>query len=395
MAQQRQEWFVVRDGGKQDGPFTGQQLKQMAASGLFPDATTTPAGSTPAAAPRELSGGVMNRFPKKTVIIAAAVLGASLLLCCGVVGIFFVRDQQAAKKELAEADDLWSKGSKAEAAAKYRGILTTSGYKSTLKDDEKARVYGRLIDYDFEAGNTDSAKALLAEANQSKITPAVNHPDAKALVAAEQAHAGPGSKKDDGLDPAIESANDVLNSKFFPRTPGNSKRYEEETYDKASGRPLASSEYEEVIGDDGRIRVEGTMKSPGQQPTKFSQERQVRVAAGFVEVKIDKNAPWKRLIKLGAKPGDTWPDGANTGFYQFVRFQKQSAKGAKEPAEVQQAIVEHHHFFAPKEGGGDQIETVIEIVLDKDGGIQSEQESSISRGQKKLVRQKRLVTNTK
>ncbi len=414
----QQEWFIVRDGGTEEGPFSGQQLKHMAASGrlkksdlvrrgdaqtakrasdikgLFPDATATPAGSTPAAAPTEPSSAT-SRFPKKTVIIAAVVLGASLLLCCGVVGIFFVKDQQAAKKELAEADALWDKGDKAGASAKYRAILTTSGYKATLKDDERARVYGRLIDFDFEAGNTDSAKALLAEASKSKITPAVNHPDAKALVAAEQAHAGPSSKKDYGLDPAIETANDVLNSKFLPRVPGSTKRYEEETIDKASGRPLVSSEYEEVFGDDGRIRVEGTMKSPGQPPSKFSQERQVRVAAGFVETKIDKNAPWKRLIKLGAKPGDTWPDGANTGFYQFVRFQKQRVQGAKGPDEVQQALLEHHYFYAPKEGGGDQIETVIEIVLERDGGVESEKEYSISRGQKKLVRHKRLVSGTK
>lgn len=417
MAQQ-QQWFIVREGGKEEGPFSGSDLKQMAATGrlkkvdlvrrgdaqtakrasdikgLFPDADKPPAGSTPASAPPEPSGGAMSRFPKKTVTIAAVVLGASLLLCCGVVGIFVTKARQGAEQELVQADELWGKGEKAAAGTKYRAILQNGSQRAALKDDEKARAYGRVIDFEFESGNAEAAKTLLAEASTNKVTPSVNHPDAKALVAAEQAHAGPTSKKDDSLDPTIEAASDLLNSKFLPRVPGTKKRYAEETYDKATARPLVSSEYEEVIGDDGSIRVEGTMTSPGQSPSKFTQERQVRIASGFVEIKIDKNAPWKRLIKLGAKPGDTWPDGANSGFYQFVRFQKQTVQGANGPSEVKQALLEHHWFFAPKEGGGDQIETVIEIVLECDGGVQSEKEYSISRGQKKLIRQKRLVAST-
>jgi hypothetical protein len=328
MAQQQQEWFIVRDGGKEEGPFSGQQLKQMAASGrlkrtdlvrrgdaqsakrasdikgLLPEGAATPAGATPAA-PSDASGGAMSRFPKKTVIIASSVLGASLLLCCGVVGIFYTKARHGAQQELAQADDLWSKGSKAEAASKYRAILQNVSQRAALKDDEKARVYGRVIDFDLEAGNAESAKALFAEASKSKVTPAVNHPDAKAMVAREE----------------VIARGEVLTADFYPHKKG--AIFQTFQTGKLGGAEIDTRrEYAHL--DDGTIEkrtlqmtiVRPTRKEmPAGPPVKLLR----REKNGFLE--IGKSEPqvlkdvtfWNPLLKLGAVAGDEW-EGGSTQF---------------------------------------------------------------------------------
>jgi len=200
----QQQWYVVR-GGKEEGPHTETALKDMAASGklkptdvvrradvetarpagqikgLFPggDAPppTPPAGQPTAAAPSS----------KKRLVIVGVIAGAVLLCGLAVLGMVVSnRDKQAAQKELAEANALWS-ADKEAAAAKYRSLLQNRGQKKALKTDELASVYGRLIDFEIEQGNKEAAKALLDEATAAKVTPSVNHPDAKVLVSATPA----------------------------------------------------------------------------------------------------------------------------------------------------------------------------------------------------------------
>jgi len=216
-----QEWFVVRD-GKETGPFTLAALKVRAAKGflspnsmirridaekpvkastikgLFPTNATATEESSPLENDRPTSDARTKKSgpSKKTIIIASIASCACLLFCCGglsLVGIFGMKLKEATRKELAEADSLWNKGEKTEAIGKYRSIL--DGSKVTyLKDDERSRVYGRVIDADMEKGNTDSAKKLIAEATKNKVTLSVSHPEALKLVAAEQARAN-GDKK--------------------------------------------------------------------------------------------------------------------------------------------------------------------------------------------------------
>jgi antitoxin component YwqK of YwqJK toxin-antitoxin module len=130
----QQDWFVVRD-GKETGPFSGQQLKSMAASGkLQPDdkvrrgdmktaskvssikglfAPVTPAAAQPPpppssteAAPSSSPDTQKKIVPsKKTLIIASAVAGACLLLCCGgigVIGTLATKNKDAANKKVEE-----------------------------------------------------------------------------------------------------------------------------------------------------------------------------------------------------------------------------------------------------------------------------------------------------
>lgn len=129
------DWFVIRD-GKETGPLTGQQLKQMAATGklqtddkvrrgdmqvatkastikvLFATVEPTPTKSPPpATATAPPPAAQKNGGPsKKTLIIASVVGGACLFLCCGGFGILAIigtRMTQRLNKELDEANALW------------------------------------------------------------------------------------------------------------------------------------------------------------------------------------------------------------------------------------------------------------------------------------------------
>ncbi len=207
-----QDWFVSRD-GEETGPFTTPQLKQMAATGkLQPDdkvrrgdmkaaskassikgllttvepAPAKPSPPPPSTEPRPPAAQKKGVPSKKTLIMASVVGGACLLLCCGIFGIFGLfglKMQDSTRKQLAEADTLWDKGDKTGAVSKYRAIL--DDHRATfLKEEDRPRVYGRVIDFDMESGNKDSAKKLLADAIQKKVEPAVSHPDARTALAA-------------------------------------------------------------------------------------------------------------------------------------------------------------------------------------------------------------------
>lgn len=216
------QWYVVREGTEQ-GPLSGEQLRKMAASGqlrptdavrredmqtprqastikgLFPDperAPATPPSTSSTTAPRSSteptngpSEGVKSFASKKLVVILSAVAGACLLLCCGGIGVLvtiFSMEKQAVQQELADADVLWKSGDKAAAVKKYRAILQSGSKKAILQGEEKALAYGRVIDFDMERGNVEAAKQMLTEAVSNQVTPTVNHPEAKVVLASAQ-----------------------------------------------------------------------------------------------------------------------------------------------------------------------------------------------------------------
>ncbi len=304
------QWFVVRN-GEDLGPFSAERLKQMAATGqldpadkvrredmqaprpastikgLFvgaetkaPNAANVTATASPALAgeaPSELPVTAMSTARKKKLVVLSSVGGVCLLLCCGGLGVLvtiFSKEKQAAQQELAEADALWTSGDKAAAVTKYRAVLQSKSRRATLQDGDKALVYGRVIDFDMETGNAESAKQLLAEAVGNKVTPSVSHPEAKALVA-QMAQTGGGK----GQEPADRDG-DLLTAKYLPFVPGNVRRYEEEVYDAATGRTLTSTEMQQTFGQDNIIRIEGTVKIPGAPPDRISGQMHIRTSNG-------------------------------------------------------------------------------------------------------------------
>ncbi|MBN9519448.1 DUF4339 domain-containing protein [bacterium] len=408
-------WFVVR-GGEERGPFSAQRLKEMATAGeirpqdgvrredmpsarpassvkgLFPDAggiapVRPPAGkssdrsATRSPPPGEPQGGGRTRG-----LILGSVVAACLLLCCGgfgVVGYFVSKARNSAQTEVAEADALWERGDKAGATEKYRRRLGANA--AFLKSEDRPRVYGRVIDYEFEHGDATAAKSLLAEAARNGVTPQVGHPEAKTLLAqAGPKGADPVAIADDG-----EFSN-KLTARFLPCVPGNVKTYEQETYAAVTTRSLVYAESRETCGAGGVISIAGTMKSPGQPPTPLTGMRHIRTSGGFVEVG-EGNSPshWARIIKLGAKLGDEWPDNRIEGTFKLVRFDRETAHGAKGPYDLVRAVIEHRSG-----GNGAGTGFLTETTLEWDGGVQSEKRYILSNGQKRLVGHKRLVSST-
>jgi hypothetical protein len=212
------QWFVVR-GGAERGPFTAQRLKAMAVAGelrpedqvrredmptprpasaikgLFPPegatvpvAAPTEAATVPLArpSPRAPDAEPKQRGLKKMLVIGVGVVAVLVMGSCIVVGVLFTQAKKAAQQGLADADKMWEAGDKAAAVSKYKAILQDRSKRAALGDGEKSLVYGRLIDDAVERGDTASAKSLIAEADGSKVSPLVTHPEAKAILAAVQ-----------------------------------------------------------------------------------------------------------------------------------------------------------------------------------------------------------------
>lgn len=130
-----------------------------------------------------------NKIPPKAVVVGGVVAGAFLLLCCGTCGFMaFLGDQmgRAIRADFAQGDALWDKGDKKAGAAKYRHIIDDAKDHLILKED-RPRLYGRVIDFEYESGRADVGKAFIDKAENKGVVPTLNNPDAKAVVAAIQA----------------------------------------------------------------------------------------------------------------------------------------------------------------------------------------------------------------
>ncbi len=343
----QQDWFVVREGGKEEGPYSGQQLKQMAATGrlkkndlvrrgdaqtakcagdikgLFAEAETTKVAPTAVAAP-EASRSIASRFPKKTLIIASVVGSACLFLCCGGLAFFGMKMTDSARKQLAEADTLWDKGDKVGGAAKYRAIIDNTNV-AFIKDEDRPRLYGRLIDFEYENGHADAGKALVEKANEKGVVPAVNHADAKVLVAAKQAE----KVQQKRLEEANQKGG-VLTGDFYPFKQGTVQHTMGNLY---LGKRQTQWRKEYVHEGDGIITIRMlehfTVPATGANLPLFKPTRTFhREKDGYVELGQEveglKEIDWHPIVKIGAIVGDEWERTFSQGVvaerYKLVKF---------------------------------------------------------------------------
>ncbi|MCI0703845.1 MAG: hypothetical protein L0241_22525 [Planctomycetia bacterium] len=106
-------------------------------------------------------------FPR-VIAVVAGVLMMSCLLCCGgglFLGWWGVEQD---KKKLAEANRQWDAGQKAEAVATYKALIQQD-LSSVPTDAERPTVYQRVIEYDLERGDTESAKAMVERALDKNV----------------------------------------------------------------------------------------------------------------------------------------------------------------------------------------------------------------------------------
>lgn len=236
-------WFVDRD-GQERGPFTGQQLKAMATKGevlpsdlvrrddakdwrlassvkgLF-EPVEVPKQAPPPVQPRQAASrsdpdvprGETTPFWKHPALIAVSLVfcfpvglvlvwlqnnwstnkklawsGVTLAVWVPLI-VFSQIEAKKTRNEVATAHEKWDAGDKASAVTTYRKSLDRL---TLLSDRDRQLVLGRLIDFECEAGNIESAKTLLADAEKKNIEPIINSDAGKRVIAerkAEQARA--------------------------------------------------------------------------------------------------------------------------------------------------------------------------------------------------------------
>lgn len=154
-------------------------------------------------------------------------------------------------------------------------------------------------------GNSEAAKQLVADATKAKVTPTVNHPEAKTLLAS-----GTGSGQQPGTPPAT---GEVLTAEFYPHKPGTKQqtigplniakgqaaRFRKEYTHEAGG--VIGVRWVRFAGPQGQ-----DMPMPMPKPKKLLH----RQKDGFVEIGEEnealKQTVWHPVVKLGAKVGDEW-----------------------------------------------------------------------------------------
>lgn len=426
-----QNWYVIR-GNNEQGPLTAQRLKEMAGSGqlrptdkvrredmerpklasevkgLFPASTevapqpdtSNSAGASPA-----------SRTPlwENVALIAASVVfcfPVGLLLVwrhpawskpvkwawTGAVGVVFVglmalglMSRLADRNALAQADAQWQAGDKAGAVSKYRPMLDRLGRK------EMALAYGRCIDFELENGNGEAARKLLADATQKNVVPDVNHPEAKALVAAaaqQPVRPAGGSDKKDQPD-------DTLTADYWPHKPGTKQQTVGVLqFGKASAQ--FRKEYSYEPGGTLMVRwIENFIPQGQDLQLPKAKRMQYRLKDGYFEIgednEVAKQVVWRPFIKVGAKAGESWEREIVPGLketYMLTKF-GEPRSGPKEvdwrgTGTKEKVYAAHIEVRTTSEIGGNVPPTVEEVELGRGIGPVSRRSYSEKNGKREL-----------
>jgi len=215
------QWYVIRDGAEH-GPFDKPRLKKLAEAGkLKPDDLVRCDDAETVNLAMDVDGifsGVAcfsppvatsnrKRHPSPSSPLENPVVIVPSLVCCFPVGLWFVwrhsRWSIAQKwiltavtlafflslpafgrsyvtNELADAEKLWNGNSKAAAVTKYRALI--KDHLISIPEKSKPLVFGRIIDFEVEAGIGDSANFFVNAAASHGIIPDVASVKAKALI---------------------------------------------------------------------------------------------------------------------------------------------------------------------------------------------------------------------
>lgn len=101
---------------------------------------------------------------------------AAFFICMMVISGVAV---QHAREELTAAHALWNSGDKPAAISKYRVLLKENLH--ALPESDQSLVFGRVIDFDADAGNEPSVEKLLEDAEVEHVIPSISSEKARSL----------------------------------------------------------------------------------------------------------------------------------------------------------------------------------------------------------------------
>ena len=96
------------------------------------------------------------------------------------MGILGIQQEKVARKNLEEADQLWSIGKKSDAVAKYKSVI--DGHILVIPPSDRSTAFQRVIELEAEQGNTHYVKRLVREAADRNIPLSLNHPAARQIL---------------------------------------------------------------------------------------------------------------------------------------------------------------------------------------------------------------------
>lgn len=119
-----------------------------------------------------------------------ALLGSGYLLLAfvavaivmiAVIGVQVGLHRQAVQKELAAYSSLWDEGKRAEAVEQYKGLIEND--LASMPKSDRTTVVSRVVEFEAERGDTDSAKKYIELAQKQGIPLSLTGQQAKEVLA--------------------------------------------------------------------------------------------------------------------------------------------------------------------------------------------------------------------
>lgn len=423
------EWYYAQD-GKKYGPVTPKQLRGMAEKGqLRPTDLVWREGMLDwrtAGTVKGLIRDQSSQMQRGAPVTAPALIERTgiiilSLFCCFPIGLYFVwrnrrwssfdkclwtfllaasfvglailgfLQEQAVREDLARANRLWNEGQEAGAVSIYRDVIDNHLY--ITPDAERHLMFGRVIDFDAEAGHVESAKKLLRKAQRNEIVPSIESPAARELLAnlpmpaetsqgslTSNSEGSQKAEKESYLVPAEGTVRRYIRESFVPKRPGD------------RGTLLSSEDLTYTAIDDGYkvLAEDQVMDFRGAPLYRTSYEYTVlrRRSGAYIELgkRTKGKTHWKRIWRIGAQPGDEWEDGEAT--VRFVRYKKiktilpDGSKMAKYP------VVEFVHDFS--DARGEKL-GIIRYILEPNGWTYRITNFTVTDGVETVLWQQRLI----
>jgi hypothetical protein len=96
-----------------------------------------------------------------------------------VMAFAYSQMEKAVLNTIVEADQLWQQDEQGDAVDKYRKLLKSDF--SLIPEDERPRLFRRVIDFDAEGGDRDEARKMIALAKHHGVSVSLETSQAKAL----------------------------------------------------------------------------------------------------------------------------------------------------------------------------------------------------------------------
>lgn len=135
---------------------------------------------------------------------------AGVSIACFLMFAIVGKMQEAATlKELAAANQLWDDGNNTDAIDEYRNLIG----KPSVPSSEMPRLYCRVIEFDCENDNIESAKSLMERAYKSGIKLTFTNSMAKSLLSEVQSASDAMDEEEDAAEQPVQEAFSLANGR--------------------------------------------------------------------------------------------------------------------------------------------------------------------------------------